>query len=235
MEYQIAIDGEIGREPGQISAAWLKSQLARAAGNPICVTFNTEGGSVFEAFTMFDSIRGYAGPKRCIVENAFSMASIIAMSFDDRSITPNGYLMLHNPYIDDGSEPSVLAQLRTRLASIYSAATGLRVATIQGWMNGETFFDSIESVRHGFVGSILGSTSRAVASYQAMLRRNDSFRRVIVARLQSKQGTMTAQAKWKQALTAQMATGLDRYKAVNAVDRTHPGLRQRMIAEANGR
>lgn len=234
MEYQISIDGEIGREAGQISSTWFKSQLARAAGNPICVTINTEGGSVFEAFTMFDSIRSYAGPKRCIVENAFSMGSILAMAFDNRAITPNGYLMMHNPYIDDGSEPSVLAQLRTRLARIYSEATRKPLAMIQAWMNGETFFDAGESVRNGFVGSIVGPSSRAIASYQGMIKRHDSFRKCIVAKLGSQQG-MTSQAKWKQAVTESMLTGLDRHKAVNAVDRSHPGLRQRMIDEANGR
>jgi ATP-dependent protease ClpP protease subunit len=234
MEYQITIDGEIGREQGQITASWLKSQLARADGNPICITFNTEGGSVFEALSMFDSIRSYAGPKRCIVENAFSMGSVLAMAFDNRAITPNGYLMLHNPYIDDDSEPSVLGQLRTRLAKIYSAATHKPLGMIQTWMNGETFFDSGESVRLGFVGSIVGSSSRAIAAFQGMVKRNDRFRSCIVAKLGS-QPTMTTAARWKAAVTESMLTGLDRTKAVANVDRLHPGLRQRMIHEANGR
>lgn len=235
MEHQISIDGEIGRELGQINAAWLKSQLARAAGNPICVTINTEGGSVFEAFTMFDSIRGYAGPKRCIVENAFSMGSVLAMAFENRAITPNGYLMMHNPYIDDGSEPSVLAQLRTRLASIYSAATRKPLAMIQAWMNSETFMDSSECMRNGFVSSIVGPSSRAIASYQGMLKRNAGFRKCIVAKLGNESQGMTAQAKWKRAVTESIASGLYRTKAVANVDREFPGLRQRMIAEANER
>lgn len=234
MEYPISIDGEIGREPGQINTAWFKSQLARAAGKPICVTFNTEGGSVFEALSMFDAIRSYSGPKRCIVENAFSMGSVLAMAFDNRSITPNGYLMVHNPFIEDGSEPSVLSQLRTRLASIYAAATRKPLSVIERLMNAETFMDSSESVRNGFVGSIVGSSSRAVASYQKMLKRNDSFRKLIVAKLASQTGG-SATKQWRAQVDAAMIGGMDKHKAIVAVDRSHPGLRQRMIDEANGR
>lgn len=231
MEHHILIDGAIGREPGELSASWFKSQLSVASGSPICVTINSEGGSIFEALTIFDLIQGYKGSKRCIIENAFSMGSALACAFPVRHITQSGYVMLHNPYVESGDEPSVLSQLRTKLAQIYSAATRKPLSTIFQWMDCETFMDSSESIRNGFVGSIVEASVRANTAFQAMLRRDSRFRACIVARL----GKSTPPTSWKDVVRARMANGLDFGKAAMAVEKEHPGLRQRYIAEYNKR
>lgn len=40
-------------------------------------------------------------------------------------------------------------------------------------------------------------------------------------------------AKWNREVSAVMARGVDRVQAIRTVDQSHPGLRQKMIAEAN--
>ncbi len=92
--------GSVGRMPGETSVDAVKQQLAKAAGAPITVTINSDGGSVFEGLAIFDTLAAYPGQKKAIIANAFSMGSVIAMAFDDREITPNGYLMIHNPMIE---------------------------------------------------------------------------------------------------------------------------------------
>ena len=234
-EMDIFIDKPIGNELGEINVADIKRQLAKANGQPITVRIHCEGGSVFEGLAMFDAFKAYAGPKKCIVESAaFSMASLVAMAFPERQITANGYLMIHRPYLDSGETPPVMENLRNRLVSIYAEVTRRPRHAIEAMMNAETFLDAGESVRNNFATGIVASGAKAVALFQSMVKRHDSFRKCIVAKLQSQQGR-TAQAKWKQAVTESMLTGLDRTKAVANVDREFPGLRARMIAEANGR
>ena len=75
---KIIIDGEIGREPGQITSQWVKSQLPPNGTDPIEVSIHSEGGSVIEGFAIYDAIKAYAGPKKCVVaSSAFSIASFI--------------------------------------------------------------------------------------------------------------------------------------------------------------
>lgn len=45
----------------------------------------------------------------------------------------------------------------------------------------------------------------------------------------------SARATWDQAIRQEIATGKAKAQAVSAVDRKHPGLRERMLAEVNGR
>lgn len=42
-----------------------------------------------------------------------------------------------------------------------------------------------------------------------------------------------ARQKWRELVAAKVATGLSRAQAVSAVSKQNPGLRQRMVEEAN--
>lgn len=224
----IRIDGPIGQDAGEISARWFRSQLP-ADGSPIEVKMHSEGGSVFEAFAIFDAIKAYGGRKVAAVESmAFSAASLLLCAFDDVAVSPNGYVMLHAPYFDGEdtpvSERKLLASLRERMIGIYSQKTRQPVATITRLIDQETFFDAEASVSLGIVNRIQAS-STVMARMPAR----------ILARIKaaSPAGT-TATARWRAAVDAK-ATTMPRAKAIMAVDESHPGLRQKMIAEANGR
>jgi ATP-dependent protease ClpP protease subunit len=231
----ILINSAIGQELGEISAAEIKRQLSRAAGQPIVVRIHSEGGSVFEGLAIHDAFKSYAGKKKCIIEScALSMASAVAMAFDDIEITPNGWLMVHNPSFEsnEDSEHPLLEKLRTRLVDLYASGTRLAKRTVEAMMQSETFLDSAEALRLGFVSRIQSGTSpRAVAQDQSMLHRSPKFRACIVARL----GTATTPTTWKDAVRSQMAKGLSASKAMLVVDKEHPQLRQQFIREANKR
>ena len=231
----ILIDRAIGTDAGEISVAEVKAQLARANGQPITVRIHCEGGSVFEGLAMFDAFKAYRGPKKCIIESAaFSMASAVALAFDQREITGNGFVMLHDPYTDDDDKHPIMEKLRQRLVAIYSEGTRKAKAVVEKLMANETFLDAKEALASGFVTAISGNTPKAVARFQDTLHRSPKLRSAIVARLGKQAGT-TAKARWQTAVSAELATGLDKLRAVIAVDAKYPGLRQRMIDEANGR
>ena len=231
---EIPIVASIGQQRGEISAATIKRQLSAAAGNPIICRIHSDGGSVFEGLAIHDSFAAYPGQKKCIVESsAFSMASLIAMAFPTREITSNGFLMVHDPAMTDGTELPVLEKLRQRMVAIYSAATRQPIASITRLMAAETFLDASESLRMGFVTNIAPMTQRAVAAFQSSLRCNKSFHAVIVARLRNE--TATAQSEWTSKIKAAFSETKCPFKAASLVDKQNPGLRKKLILEANSK
>jgi len=225
----IRIDGPIGTGPGEISSRWFKGQLP-ADGSPIEVKFHSEGGSLFEAFGIYDAIAAYRGRKVASVESmAFSAASMLLCAFDDVAITPNAYTMVHAPYFegDDApaSERQLLANLRSRLINIYASKTRQPIGTISRLVDQETFFDAEASLSLGIVNRILPTSSAVMARLPA---------RVLAKLVSSKTVGTTVAAKWRAAVDA-AALAMPRAKAIVQVDKTHPGLRQKMIAEVNRR
>jgi len=159
---RITIDGEVGREDGQVSSFWVKSQLPPNGLDPIEVCIHSEGGSVIEGFAIYDALKAYAGPKRCVIaSSAFSISSFIPMAFDDVEITPNGYLMLHKPYmgfegddVDFAKRSALLSDMTTNMVNAYSAKTGKSADEIRGILATETFMDATTALANGFVNRI---------------------------------------------------------------------------------
>lgn len=157
----IRIDGVIGGGEGEISAALIKSQLPQS-NEQIEVQIHSEGGSVFEGFAIYDALKAYAGPKRCIISSsAFSIASYISMAFDDVEITPNGYMMLHSPYAEfEGNDEqfakqsSLLSQLKQNMVAAYSQKTGKTPDEIKAILSAETYYNAEQAVAAGLANRI---------------------------------------------------------------------------------
>jgi ATP-dependent protease ClpP protease subunit len=161
----IRIDGVIGTGEGEVSAAMVRSQLP-TNGEPIEVKIHSEGGNVFEGFAIHDALAGYTGPKSLSIESsAFSIASFIAMAFDDVSISPNGYMMLHNPYAgvegDDeelAKSSMMLAQLKSSMIKAYATRSGKSEDEIRAILKDETYLNAEQSVAMGFATRITGQS-----------------------------------------------------------------------------
>ena len=159
---KISIDGVIGTGDGEVSAAFVKSQLPPNGLDPIEVSIHSEGGSVFEGFAIYDALKAYAGPKKCLVaSSAFSIASYIPMAFDDVEITPNGYMMLHSPYAqfegnaeDFAIKSELLSQLKTNMIQAYASKTGRSPQDIQAILNNETYYNAAQAVAVGLANRI---------------------------------------------------------------------------------
>ena len=160
----ITIDGVIGQGEGEISCSCIRAQLP-TDNSPIEVVIHSEGGSVFEGFAIYDLLNNYAGPKRCIVaSSAFSIASFIPMAFNDVEITPNGYMMLHNPYAyaegDDeafAKQSALLSQLKTNMVNAYANRTGQTPQAIQEILRQETYYNASQAVAIGLANRITPS------------------------------------------------------------------------------
>jgi ATP-dependent protease ClpP protease subunit len=157
----IRIDGVIGSNEGEVSSAQIKSQLPQT-NEPIEVQIHSEGGSVFEGFAIYDALKAYAGPKKCVISSsAFSIASYISMAFDDVEITPNGYMMLHSPYAEfEGNDEQfakqsvLLSQLKANMVSAYSQKTGKTPDEIKAILSAETYYNAEQAVAAGLVNRI---------------------------------------------------------------------------------
>ena len=221
----IRIDGPIGNLPDEISARWLRSQLP-PSGEDITLQIHCEGGSVFEGFAMIDALAAYPGKISAVVSAmALSMGSALLTACDEVIATENAYLMLHDCHLDDNeatdSEVKLLGSLSERLASLYAGKMKKPASVVRQMMAAETFLNASEAVSCGLADKIVDA-SRLQISARAIPRR-------IVARIKAASPVgATATARWRSAV---LASGGD----VSAADKQNPGLRQRMIAEANRR
>jgi len=108
-----------------------------------------------------------------------SIASVIAMAGDTITIAESARYMIHNPMgpsaiafgeadtLRQAAEETlkvadVLDGMRDATADVYAARTGTDREQILQWMAAETWFNSEESMRHGFADKI-ASNKRMVA------------------------------------------------------------------------
>jgi ATP-dependent protease ClpP protease subunit len=162
----IRIDGPIGTGKGEVSAAMVREQLPVNGTDPIDVRIHSEGGNVFEGFAIHDAFAAYEGPKSLSIESsAFSIASFIPTAFDDVTISPNGYMMLHNPYAgvegDDeelAKSSMLLAQLKTSMVKAYAERSGKTEDEIRAILKQETYLNAEQSVAMGFAKRITGQS-----------------------------------------------------------------------------
>lgn len=165
MSNEINLFGVIGNVGGErgITAQQVKTLLAKMdQTEPLIVRIDSEGGSVFDGLSIYEAFANYPGPKKAIIEStAFSIASYIAMAFDDVEIAENGYVMVHEPASSvDGTSSELaksaelLAKLDQSMVEAYSKKTGLSEAEARMLMQEETFLNASEALNYGFVTSI---------------------------------------------------------------------------------
>jgi ATP-dependent protease ClpP protease subunit len=161
--------GNFGSERG-ITAQQVKTLLAKMdQTQELVVRIDSEGGSVFDGLSIYDAFANYPGPKKAVIEStAFSIASYIAMAFDDVEIAENGYVMIHEPASSvDGTasdmtkSAELLAKLDQSMVAAYSKKTGLSELEARSLMQDETFMNASEALTFGFVNRI---SSKAVAT-----------------------------------------------------------------------
>ena len=161
----IELFGVIG-SPG-CTAAEVKAELASFDDSEeLVVKIDSRGGCVKAGNAMHAAFAEYAGPKRAVVESfAGSIASYLLTAFDDVEITPNGYVMIHNPSMktdgdDDDHERNakLIASVKENMVEAYSQKTRKSPAAIRKMMKAETFFSAQEALDAGIVSSIRGQS-----------------------------------------------------------------------------
>jgi len=172
MPNEINLFGTIGNVGGErgITAQQVKTALSKMdQTQELIVRIDSEGGSVFDGLSIYDAFANYPGPKKAVIEStAFSIASYIAMAFDDVEIAENGYVMIHEPASEvEGTasdlmkDAALLTKLDQSMVEAYAKKTGLSEVEARGLMQDETFMNAAEALTFGFVNRI---STKAVAT-----------------------------------------------------------------------
>jgi ATP-dependent Clp protease protease subunit len=154
--------GDIGS--GGMTKELFRGLLAQADPNEeLVLKIDSLGGSVFDGLAMYDDLIAYQGPTRAVIQSAaFSMAAFVPMACDVIEITPNGYLMIHNPMTDtyggDDADHASQADLLGKLKKSYARAICERTKKPQqevfDLMAAETYFSAEEALGIGLVDRI---------------------------------------------------------------------------------
>ncbi len=180
MEGKIYIDGEIG---SKVTLESVRNQvLALGDIDVLNVDINSGGGDVTVGYAIHDYLKGLDVEVRTkAVGVCASIATVIFLAGNERSMLPNAELMIHNPWIQPtapmgASELEELADYmrveENKLANFYTKELGADKKTIEGKMKVETRMDLSEAKSIGFVNAN-SIQYRAVASIKLNVNNMD--------------------------------------------------------------
>jgi ATP-dependent Clp endopeptidase proteolytic subunit ClpP len=144
---------------GEVNLKDISNQLTNnKEADTLIIHINSMGGDVYEGFAMHDVIR--ATGKKIITQAeglVASIATVVFLAGDERRITENSQLMIHNPWGFAGGNADDVQkyadQLRKeedRMAAFYSEKTGQTVDDLKAMMNEETYMTADEAISKGF-------------------------------------------------------------------------------------
>lgn len=135
---------------------------------PMTVTFNSPGGYVTDGFTLFDFLRDLASKGHPITTKcmgiAASMGAILMQAGDERVMTPNAFLMIHE--VSGGGEgkvseleeiTAVTKQFQKRgLKILAERSTMTEAAIAKRWRKRDWYMSADEALKAGFIDRIEG-------------------------------------------------------------------------------
>ena len=175
MAYEIDILGEIGNGWGY-PANYLRYQLKDAGSDPVTINISSPGGEVTEGLAMVDMLEAYEGEVTTLGYGLVaSIASVVLLAGNKVRMTPNSFLMIHNPWtlaMGDSTELSatadLLAKMEAKLQNIYVSkleksgkTSGNLALKVKRWMDAETWFTAQEALDAGFIDEIQEATKQA--------------------------------------------------------------------------
>ena len=140
----------------------------------IDLLINSEGGSVLQGLSVIAAIQNSPAVINArIVGVAASMAGVIAMACENRSMVDFGRLMIHDPAIAGkrkltGKQKNAVENIKGILVAIYKKRSSLSEEEISKVMTDETWYNAQEALDKGFITSI-ESTEESAALLEANL------------------------------------------------------------------
>jgi ATP-dependent protease ClpP protease subunit len=147
---------------GNLSSAYVQSQLEAAAGQDVEVHISSVGGSAFDAIAIYDLLKKYNGNVTTYIDAlAASAASIVAMGGKQVVMSKYALLMIHKPMVGTGGNADELLKdvqmlniVQARLAQIYMDKTGLDGVTINSLINAVTWLSADQALDLGFIDQV---------------------------------------------------------------------------------
>lgn len=170
-EGEIKVYGEIAKYPwkeyGETSAFLFTEELNLLKNvKRINLRINSPGGNVFEAQTMYNSLKQFAKDRGIEVVTfiegvAASAATLLALAADKIKIGEGCLFMIHNPSICTSGYSNelrkaadLLDKIKENILDIYEKKSSLSREDIAQKMNEETWFTAKEAVEVGFADEI---------------------------------------------------------------------------------
>ncbi len=161
---------------GGVGAARFAQDMAAIQAPVIHLRINSPGGDVFDARAMATALRAH--PARIVAHIdglAASAASYVALAADEVEISDGAFLMIHNAWgVVLGNRHDLLEMALTlekvdaSIAADYQRKSGQDPATVQRWMDAETWFTAQEALAVGLVDRVTepGTASTEAAAQQ---------------------------------------------------------------------
>lgn len=116
----------------------------------IYIDMTTDGGDVFDGFTIYNHLVGHTAKVHAKINLAASIGSYIAMAADTIEIAENGYYMIHLPYfplLRGNSEElkkysEILSSLENDIIKAYQKRVNKSAEEIYAMMKNTTWIDS---------------------------------------------------------------------------------------------
>lgn len=158
---EVMIYDEIGNY-GVDAKSFIDEVKAIPTDKSVLLRINSPGGSVIDGLAIYDAISRMPQKVTTRIEGmAASMASVIALAGDEVTMSENSLYMIHNVWGGETGESTdlrkaadLMDKMGDRLVSIYMSKTGESEEQIRAWMDEETWFDSSEAVKAGFIDKI---------------------------------------------------------------------------------
>jgi len=139
---------------------------------------NSQGGSVFEAFEIYNRLTAFSGNITCeLGATCASAATLIACASSFVSQTKVGFYMIHKPSVSiDGNEDDIknmlelLAKIQKVVLKVYSEKTGLSESEISKMWAKDYWMTAEEAKAKGFIDAITEDTTMSIEDSLDALR-----------------------------------------------------------------
>lgn len=146
-----------------ISTKFLKTELEDVSTDEdLIINLNSPGGDVFEGITIFNMLKRHKGKVTIyVVEQACSIASVIAMAGDTINMSDNSFMMIHCASTMIVGEPQELREMAETLDKIddiicnsYYDKVKISKFNIKDMMKEETWLNAEDCKKYGFIDNI---------------------------------------------------------------------------------
>lgn len=171
----LLIDKDIGDWDGEISANYVRGELAKTAGEKsVRIVINSLGGNVFEGVAIFNVIRDFVRQNPAVEVSTYiqglacSAASIVALAACNArpdslvTVEDNSVFMIHNSWdFVIGNKTAMresadfLERIDEMMVRVYSGRTGKPADEIRRMMDGELWLFGDEIVAEGFANALV--------------------------------------------------------------------------------
>lgn len=174
---EVSIYGEIDAHFGIGASLFYKELKALGNISEIDLRLNSPGGSVFEGLAIYNILRSHKAKVTAYVDGvAASIASVILLAADHRSISSSGFVMIHNPISGAFGDSetlrktaSVMDSVKESILEVYMSRTSLDRETVSSMMDEETWLNAKEAKEQGFAHSVFeGEKIAACVSVSAI-------------------------------------------------------------------